>query len=96
MTKQHDIDPREWFETRKLGFMPSHFVRVSIDSIDIFMHSEAERWIEENTLGRYAILTCASRQHNKLISKVYAGFEEPAEATFFSLSFLSGQKNFWS
>jgi hypothetical protein len=90
---QHDIDPRAWFETRKLGFMPSHFVRVGIDKIDIFMHGEAEQWIEENTNGRYAVITCAVRENNKLISKVYAGFEEPAEATYFTLGFLSKQKN---
>lgn len=73
--------------------MPTHFVRVGIDKIDIFMQGEAEQWIAENTHGRYAVITCAVRENNKLISKVYAGFEEPAEATYFTLGFLSKQKN---
>jgi hypothetical protein len=94
MTTQLNIDPREWFETRRLGWMPNHFVRVSIDKIDIFMHGEAENWIEKNTHGRYAVITCAVRENNKLISKVYAGFEEPTEATYFMLGFLSKQKNY--
>ena len=93
MTK---IDPRDWFETRKVSWMPAHFARVSIDNVDIFMHSEAEMWIQENTTGRYSVVTCAGRQGNKLISKVYAGFEDPVEATYFTLGFLSKQKNFWS
>jgi len=96
MMIQLNIDPREWFETRRVSWMPAHFARVSIDNLDIFMHGEAEQWIQENTLGRYSVVTCAIRQGNKLISKVYAGFEDPAEATFFSLVFLSRQKNFRS
>jgi len=88
------IDPREWFETRKVDWMPVHFTRISIDNIDIFMHGEAEQWIQDNTIGRYAIVTCAVRQGNKLLSKVYAGFEESAEATYFTLSFLSKYRNY--
>lgn len=87
------IDPREWFETRRVGWMPAHFARVSIDNVDIFMHGEAEEWIQQNTSGRYAVVTCAIQQGNKLLSKVYAGFEEPAEATYFTLSFLSKHKS---
>ena len=90
------IDPRDWFETRRVSWMPAHFARVSIDNVDIFMHGEAEAWIQENTSGRYSVVTCAVRQGNKLLSKVYAGFEDPAEATYFTLGFLSKQKNFWS
>jgi hypothetical protein len=87
------IDPRDWFETRRLAWMPSHFARVSIDSIDIFIHGEAEAWIAENTQGRYAVITCAVQEKNKLLSRVYAGFEDPSEATYFTLSFLSKHKD---
>jgi len=93
MTTQLKIDPRDWFETRRLAWMPAHFTRVSIDSIDIFIHGEAEAWIAENTQGRYAVITCAVQEKNKLLSKVYAGFEDPAEATYFTLSFLSKHKD---
>jgi hypothetical protein len=93
MTMPLKIDPRDWFETRRLAWMPSHFARVSIDSIDIFIHGEAEAWIAENTQGRYAVITCAVQEKNKLLSKVYAGFEDPAEATYFTLSFLSKNKD---
>jgi len=96
MMTQLDIDPRDWFETRRVSWMPGHFARVSIDNVDIFMHGEAEEWVQQNTLGRYAVVTCAIRQGNKLLSKVYAGFEDPAEATYFTLGFLSKQKKFWS
>ena len=96
MTTQLDIDPREWFETRRVSWMPVHFARVSINNVDIFMHGEAEAWIQENTAGRYSVVTCAVRQGNKPLSKVYAGFENPSEATYFTLGFLSKQKNFWS
>jgi hypothetical protein len=94
MTTPLKIDPRDWFETRRLACMPSHFTRVNLDSVlDIFIRGEAEAWIAENTEGRYAVVTCADQQKNKLISSVYAGFEDPAEATYFTLSFLSKHKN---
>jgi len=76
--------------------MPVHFTRVSLEAINIFAFEDIESWIEEHTQGRYAVCSYPVNQGSKLVSKTYAGFENPVEATYFSLSYLSNQKSWWS
>jgi hypothetical protein len=85
------INPRDWFNTRRISHMPHHFTRVSLEQIDVFAHDEAAHWIDDNTEGRYTVCTCAERKHGKIVNKTYAGFEDPAEASYFALAYLSTQ-----
>ena len=71
--------------------MPVHFVRISLEHIDVFAHDDAAHWIDLNTEGRYAVCSCAERKHGKIVNRIYAGFENPAEASYFSLAYLSAQ-----
>ena len=92
MTMQaSNINPRDWFNTRRISYMPQHFTRVSLESIDVFAHDEAAHWIDANTQGRYSVCTCAERKAGKIINRVYAGFEDPAEASYFSLAYMAAQ-----
>ena len=92
MTMQaNNINPRDWFNTRRVSHMPQHFTRVSLESIDVFAHDEAAYWIDANTQGRYSVCTCADRKAGKILNRVYAGFEDPAEASYFSLAYLAAQ-----
>lgn len=85
-----DINPLDWHNTKFLDFIPDHFVRVK------FRHnqsrSEVLAWIEQNTVGRYAIAEVIDNEDNAtrgfLINEKYQiGFEEPAEATMYTMFF---------
>ena len=92
MTMQaNNINPRDWFNTRRIAYMPGHFTRVSLDQIDVFAHDEAAHWIDSNTEGRYSVCTCAERKNGKILNQVYAGFEDPKEASYFSLAYIAAQ-----
>jgi hypothetical protein len=91
MTQANNINPRDWFNTRRINFMPQHFTRVSLETIDVFSHDEAAHWIDTNGEGRYCVVNVAQRQGEHIVQKTYAGFEDPLEASYFSLAYLATQ-----
>jgi len=90
MIDNKDINPMDWYNTKFLSYIPKHFVRVK------FRH-HAERtkvlsWIEQNTVGRFgieAIIDANSPQHSwaVLSEEFQIGFEDPAEATMYTMFF---------
>jgi hypothetical protein len=91
----HDINPLDWHNTKYLSYIPPHFVKIVVDSGKVEV-PELLLWIEKNVGGRFGIeseLTTNDSQQTSY-SFVYArnknikiGFEDPAEATMFSLIF---------
>lgn len=71
-----------WYGDRKLNFCPNHFVGAPGISVD----SERLLWIYENTLGRFFVreLDIIELLGDTKHPEVY--FEDPAEATFFTLT----------
>lgn len=83
-----NINPLDWHNTKFLTVIPEHFVRVK------FRHNEERlavlEWLQNNTRGRFAIgpVTDSGEQQLWLVSEnLQIGFENPAEATMYSMFF---------
>lgn len=74
-----DINPMDWYGLREMDWIPSHFTCVPLRS----NLAKSKFWIKSNTHGRYAF---GKRLSNRVIESV-VGFEEPSEATLYTLSF---------
>ena len=83
------VNPMDWHNTKALDFIPDHFVRVK------FRHNnsraEVLTWLEQNTVGRYAIEVVADHEPKGgfgiLREDYQIGFENPAEATMYTMFF---------
>lgn len=78
----HEINPLNLFNLRRVGILPPHFV-----SINVALKIEAkdiENWIFQNLKNRFysdTVVDLFAKQ-----GKVHTfGFEDPAELTFFAL-----------
>ena len=69
-----------WYSTRKLEFLPGHFVRVSTP-----ITPDSLFWIESNLKGRYTLITTFSLQVIAN-SVIVPAFENPEEATIYELT----------
>ena len=83
-----EVKPADWFNTRYVDFIPEHFTKFKLSrTIDM---TTLLKWITENTNGRYSIGTQTKRHKQSFGSAFVAeeksiGFEDPADATMFSL-----------
>lgn len=80
----YTIDPITYFTERKLDFKPSHFIIANISISDTTL-DEITEWIYNNFTGRFFI---ADVNHLISLSKLQQykiGFEDPQEATYFTL-----------
>jgi hypothetical protein len=84
-----EFNPMDWHNTKVLDFIPDHFVRVKFRH----NHSRAEvlSWLEKNTTGRYAIEAVTDHSERTgfgvLREDFQIGFENPAEATMYTMFF---------
>jgi hypothetical protein len=86
-----NINPMDWHNTKMLDFIPEHLVRVK------FRHhrdrAKVLAWLEENTTGRCAIEEVIepdidnNRWAIRMREEYQIGFEEPADATMYTMFF---------
>jgi len=86
----NDISLLDWHKTRILDFIPEHFVRVK------FRHDNERlqviEWLEKNTTGRFGIEIVFEKDKEQsfgmVINENYRiGFENPADATMYTMFF---------
>jgi hypothetical protein len=71
-------------DIRKLNYMPSHFVKMTLRTGRIDL---VDRWVYQNLKSRYAIVKNLKLDSNdKMISVHELGVELPAELTILSLA----------
>ena len=75
----HKLDPLLWFNARKMDYGPKHFVRSNT-----LLTEDSKKWIEETLTGRYYL--SSFEFGSMLIEKRVVSFEDPAEATFYELT----------
>lgn len=69
-----------WYSTRKLEFLPGHFVRASTP-----ITQDSLFWIQSTLKGRYTLITTFSLQV-MADSVIVPAFENPEEATIYELT----------
>ena len=69
-----------WYSTRKLEFMPRHFVKASTP-----ITPDSLFWIQSTLKGRYTLITTFSLQVIAN-SVIVPAFENPEEATLYELT----------
>jgi len=87
-TLTDNINPMDWHDTKLLDFIPKHFVRVKFRHHD--KRGEVLAWIEANTTGRFAIESIVDPEENRswiVNEKFQIGFENPADATMYTMFF---------
>jgi len=78
-----NVNPKDWFDTRMISYTPKHFSRINLQNTPI---SSVLPWITENLTGRYSFVTEVNGSANR-VSVTHIGFEDPKDATMFSLFF---------
>lgn len=83
----HQINPLNILGIRKVTFMPKHFVKVEVDSLNTrrIIKGYVESWIKQRLEGRYAIIETTTVENNTRTDKTVFGFEVPSEASYFAL-----------
>ena len=81
--KQLNIRPEDWYGTRELSWIPRHFTQIQYV---VQRNNTTLAWIMDNTAGRYAFGQKLVTRDGKLVSRSTLAFEDPAEATLFTLS----------
>jgi hypothetical protein len=86
------INPLNVLGARRLGFIPKHFARMTLNGI---IHTDKiDRWIYQNLDSRYAIIkTLKVDSNNKMIEVHELGVEDAKELTILSLSCPHLDKN---
>lgn len=84
------LDPQTYFSERELCFKPKHFTIAKTP-----ITTESKNWIYDKLKGRFCLveieLIIASSQENlgydfDSLMDMYPAFEDPAEATFYELT----------
>ena len=70
-----DLNISQWFTTRELTYVPSHFVSTNTKVTD-----ESYRWILEKLTGRFVMLNVGVAMFPT------PAFEDPKEALFYELT----------
>lgn len=79
-----NFDPNDWYNTRRLDYIPQHFV--TVDLLYYCNESTTESWILENCTGRYAFGKVISENLGHVISvRSVVAFENTSDATHFLL-----------
>lgn len=85
-----EINPMDWHNTRMLDYIPKHFARVRFNHND--RRLEVLEWLQEHTKGRFAIEV--ENDPDDIFGGGFAikeivriGFEDPAEATMYTMFF---------
>jgi hypothetical protein len=91
MIEATDINMLDWYGERWLNYIPVHFTIVK------FRHNDerlrAMNWLTENTSGRFGIarnqdpVAIANGNRYVFTTAAEIGFEDPAEATMYSMFF---------
>jgi hypothetical protein len=80
-----EIHPFTWFSEREIKFKPKHFIITKTP-----ITSESRKWIYDKLKGRFAVIyleTPISSFDDFLdMSNQFPAFEDPAEATFYELT----------
>jgi len=82
----YELDILSWFTERQLSYKPKHFVIVKTP-----LTTESKNWIFEKLRGRFCLLLIeeVASANDTLASyaiETYPAFEDPAEATFYELT----------
>lgn len=84
------LDLNTWFTDRELLYKPKHFVVTKTP-----ITSESKKWIYDKLKGRFTLLTIEMVNFihptnividSALSNTEYPAFEDPAEATFYELT----------
>lgn len=79
-----EIDPITWFSQRELNYKPRHFILTKTP-----ITTESKKWIYNKLRGRFVIVTLDYTQNDSFDDfdlGGYPAFEDPAEATFYELT----------
>ena len=81
---REEVNPLSALNLRKLGFIPKHFTRISVDNNpDVKL---LDHWINYNLNSRYAIKKkYAVDQNNKMVEVIEIGIEDPKELLMLTL-----------
>lgn len=82
------INPMDWHGTKLVPFIPPHFVKVKFE----FSHDRKRvlDWVQENVSGRFGFeeIIDPDERHTFIVNEKYhIGFENPADATMFTMFF---------
>jgi hypothetical protein len=80
-----ETKPIDWHRLRFLKVMPDHFIKMELKSEIDF--PDLLQWLIKNTDGRIALVDQQDNGTRFIIQNRFIGFENPAEATLFSLFF---------
>jgi len=83
-----NIKPQDWHNIRRLECIPKHFTKFKLSTT--VNRLKLLKWIEFNTAGRYAVTGEVTRKNGAVgsamvLKEEFIAFEEPADATMFSL-----------
>jgi hypothetical protein len=80
-----ELDAMDWHGLRYIDYLPKHFIKCKMETpVD-----EMLQWLEANTNGRFAIApdTKQDFERNYFVrQRLVIGFENPMEATLYTLS----------
>ena len=79
------INPLDVIKERESNFIPEHYTVVPIPTkyeYDIHNTNHLRWWVYKNLYGRFGFNSKGDYQ-----SKVNIGFEDPSEATYFSMAY---------
>ena len=83
MLKHNEVNPLAVFGLRRLDHCPPHFVLVEFES---YTNEKAiSDWIYEHLTGRFYLGDWYKNNNGKSEMSRCVGFEEPGEASYFSL-----------
>jgi hypothetical protein len=81
-----EINELDVVGSRKLDFIPNHFVKIKINDRDFF-ENKIEEWIRNRLKNRYAVVNWpAIDNQGRLKVSAFAAFEDQKELTYFMLA----------
>ncbi len=84
MLKHGEVNPLNVFGLRRLSHCPPHFECVIFDNY--ITEKTISDWIYENLSGRFYVGFQDTNSHGQPFQRqMVVGFEQPAEASYFSL-----------
>lgn len=81
-----EINELDVIGSRKLDYIPKHFVRIKISNKD-YHDNKIEYWIRNRLKNRYVVANCPSiDDQGQLKVATYVAFEDQKELTYFMLA----------
>jgi len=85
MVKIKEPNPLNFYDTRQVDFLPSHF-EVVITPMTYNINESISTWIKSNLKGRFYIGRGIVVENGNMETAIRIGFEDPKEASYFSLA----------